>query len=317
MEAEDPVRRRPRPAGSLRDRTTARPSGRPGRRGSCCPVPGGGRRRPCWRPARRPRPGPARRPAATPRAVRRRAAQPTPSRAASSTVRAPRRSRSGPQGPPRPRGCRGTRRSGREAADLLQFPHQAVRHALVAVAGVDGHLQHPGAVGFLNDDGEPGQVLGRWQGPSPRPGRRGQGPGPNGRRSRAARSVTRVCSDSGGLPSDSSAAATRAVMSRSSRSSTAPWRVSTGQFSGCAGLMVQGYTQRPTAPNLAGTAAYSRYLVRRCAGCEGDPPLGWPRYVRPVCPPLQRNEGPGLWNQSPGPSAFRLGLRAPGPLRLR
>ena len=26
----------------------------------------------------------------------------------------------------------------------------------------------------------------------------------------------------------------------------------------------------------------------RRAGHEGDPPLGWPRYVRPVCPPLKQ-----------------------------
>src|SRR5688500_4182305 len=78
-----------------------------------------------------------------------------------------------------------------------------------------------------------------------------------------------------GLPSDSSAAASGGLMSCSSCSPTPPLMTVTGQFSGCAGLMLSRLYALPAGPSdlwppgrcafrfvAAGSARYSRYLVR-------------------------------------------------------
>src|SRR6478752_8281048 len=80
--------------------------------------------------------------------------------------------------------------------------------------------------------------------------------------------------------------------------------------------MVQGYTsaacRRAESSGFDASArgTYSQYLIRLngakpLSGCRGDPPLGWPRYVRPVCPPLKmcsKAEGPD--SKESGPSAL-------------
>jgi hypothetical protein len=48
-----------------------------------------------------------------------------------------------------------------ETANVPQLCNEAVGHALVAVAGVDGDLQNARAVRGLDDDGDAGQVLTR------------------------------------------------------------------------------------------------------------------------------------------------------------
>src|SRR6476620_11253327 len=87
--------------------------------------------------------------------------------------------------------------------------------------------------------------------------------------------------------------------------------------------MVQGYTsaacRRAESSGFDASArgTYSQYLIRLngskpLSGCEGDPPLGWPRYVRPVCPPLQRKKPrtheSGAFSCPAGGGGGRLGL---------
>ena len=193
-----------------------------------------------------------------------------------------------------------------EAAGGFEFADQPVRHALVAVVGVDGNFQHARAVRFLDHDGDAGQILRRRRvgglvGAVQGEGQRCMGAcGPAGVRGpeRHERLLGQRRIAIGFLGGG-----------REGFDVHQELRIR-GSLGGEDGpvLRVRGtHGARLYGAARAGPVLLFPGLLRivvKSSGCrvqnlfwvppghEGDPPLGWPRYVRPVCPPLKKQEAP-------------------------